>query len=119
MSVDALNPVNVENQIRDISARIAKSAAVCNTRYVIMSNADRAYDQAFARAYMDHVGPQAEKKYAAELATEHEREVKDTADAAYRYADRLAKALELELRAYQSINASVRATYQVAGIGER
>lgn len=119
MSLDTLNPVNVESRIRDISSRIAKSAAVCNDRYVIMANADRAYDQAFARAYMSHSGPQAEKKYAAELETEHEREVKDTADAAYRYADRLAKALELELRAYQSINASVRATYQVAGVGER
>lgn len=118
MSLDVLNPVNIENQIRDISARIANSATVCNSRYVILMNADRAYDQAFARAYMDHSGPQAEKKYAAELATAHEREVKDIADASYRYADRLAKALESELRAYQSIGASVRSMYAVAGRGE-
>jgi hypothetical protein len=68
---------------------------------------------------MGHEGPAHEKKYAAELATTEERAARDVADAAYRYADRLAKALESELRAYQSIGASVRATFGVAGVGER
>ncbi|WP_334121900.1 hypothetical protein [Glutamicibacter sp.] len=118
MSLDTLNPVNVESRIRDISARIANSASVCNKRYEAYLDADRNYDQAFARSYMGHDGPAHEKKYAAELATESEREARDVADAAYRYADRLAKALESELRAYQSIGASVRAMYGVAGRGE-
>ncbi|UTT40224.1 hypothetical protein NMP99_02900 [Glutamicibacter mishrai] len=118
MSLDTLNPVNVESRIRDISARIANSASVCNTRYETFLDADRNYDQAFARAYMGHDGPAHEKKYAAELATGQEREARDIADASYRYADRLAKALESELRAYQSIGASVRAMYGVAGRGE-
>lgn len=118
MSVDVLNPVNVEQRIREISDRIAKSAGVCNERYKAFIDADRLYDQAFAAAYMTHSGAAHEKKYAAELATTDDREVRDIADAAYRYADRLAKALESELRAYQSIGASVRAMYQVAGRGE-
>lgn len=118
MSLDVLNPVNVEQRIRDISARIANSASVCNDRYVTFLAADRNYDQAFAGAYMAHPGPAHEKKYAAELATAQERELRDVADAAYKYADRLAKALESELRAYQSIGASVRAMYGVAGRGE-
>lgn len=118
MTVDVLNPVNIEARIRDISERIANSASVCNERYKAFLTADREYDQAFARAYMDHAGAAHEKKYASELATEAEREIRDTADAAYRYADRLAKALESELRAYQSIGASVRAMFNVAGRGE-
>lgn len=118
MSLDTLNPVTVESRIRDISARIANSASVCNTRYETFLDADRNYDQAFARAYMAHDGPAHEKKYAAELETEAERAARDVADASYRYADRLAKALESELRAYQSIGASVRAMYGVAGRGE-
>lgn len=118
MSLDVMNPVSIEARIRDISDRIAKSAAVCNERYKAFLGADREYDQAFARAYMEHTGPAHEKKYAAELATDPERESRDIQDASYRYADRLAKALESELRAYQSIGASVRAMYQVAGRGE-
>lgn len=118
MSVETLNPVSIEQRIRDISSRIANSASVCNDRYVAFLDADRAYDQGFARAYMVHEGPAHEKKYAAELATMEERFNRDATDAAYRYADRLAKALESELRAYQSIGASVRAMWGVAGRGE-
>ena len=118
MSNDVLNPVSVEQHIREISNRIAKSAAVCNERYAAFLQADHAYDLAFARSYMQYSGAQHAKKYAAELETEDERQARDAADAAYRYADRLAKALESELRAYQSIGASVRAMYAVAGRGE-
>lgn len=118
MTLDVLNPVTIEARIRDISERIANSAAVCNERYKAFLTADHDYDLAFARAYMSHTGPAHEKKYDAEIATEDERKDRDVADAAYRYADRLAKALESELRAYQSIGASVRAMYQVAGRGE-
>jgi hypothetical protein len=119
VSIETLNPVAIEQHIREISNRIAKSAAVCNERYTTFLTADREYDQANARAYMAYDGPQHAKKPAAELATETERTARDIADAAYKYADRLAKALESELRAYQSIGASVRAMYQVAGRGEQ
>lgn len=119
MTTEIMNPVAIEKRIFDISNRIAKSAAVCDERYRAFLAADLEYDQAFARAYMGHDGPQAEKKYAAEMATGTERAARDIADAATRYADRLAKALESELRAYQSIGASVRATFAVAGRGEQ
>ncbi|AOY72017.1 hypothetical protein ARZXY2_2486 [Arthrobacter sp. ZXY-2] len=118
MSNDVLNPVAIEQRIRDISVRIANSAAVCNERYVTFMTADRNHDLAYASAYMEQKGAAHEKRYAADLATAETRGARDVADAAYRYADRLAKALESELRAYQSIGASVRAMYQVAGRGE-
>lgn len=118
MTLDTLNPVAIENRIREISERIAKSAGVCDQRYRAFLEADHAFDVAEATAYMAHQGAAHEKKHAATLATIEERQALDVADAAYRYADRLAKALESELRAYQSIGASVRAMFQVAGRGE-
>jgi len=116
--VTDLTPVAVEEHIRQLANRIAGSASVCADRYAAFLNADHEFDTAFARAYMRHDGPQQEKRYAATLATEAERSKRDTADAAYRYADRLAKALEAELRAYQSLGASIRTQYAIAGRGE-
>lgn len=112
------NPVEVEQRIREISGRIANGVAVCDRTYRAHLDAQRAYDAAFARAYMAHAGAAHEKRYAAELATAEKREERDKADAAYRYTDRQAKALTEELRAMQSVGASIRAMYQTAGRGE-
>lgn len=114
-----LTPVAVENHIRELSTRIAKSASVCNERYQAFLEADRLFDQAYAQAFLAHDGPQTEKRYAADLASMGEREARDVADAAYKYADRLSKALSAELMAFQSLNKSVLAQYGAAGVGER
>ncbi|MBM4608098.1 hypothetical protein GS416_05110 [Rhodococcus hoagii] len=105
--------------IRECANRIAKGVTVCGNSYSAFLQADRAYDQAFALAYLKASGPAHAKKYEAELATEQEREARDLADAAHRYADRQARALEAELRAWQSVGASVRSMYGVAGRGEQ
>ncbi|WP_433275760.1 hypothetical protein ACQPZA_31890 [Pseudonocardia xinjiangensis] len=73
--------------------------------------AEAEYDRVFASAYLSHEGPAHEKKYAIELATAAERDVRDIAQLAFKHADRQARALESELRAHQSIGASVRAMY--------
>lgn len=112
------DPVSIENAIRDCANRIARGVLVCAERYETFLTAEREYDRAYAKAYMAHEGPQTEKRYAAEVATGDERATRDVADAAYRFADRTAKALESELRAYQSVGASVRAMYAVSGRGE-
>lgn len=114
-----LTPVAIENHIRELSNRIAKSVAVCNERYGEFLEADREFDKAFASAYLAYEGPQSEKRYHADIASMGAREVRDIADQAYRYADRLAKALQSELMAYQSLNKSVLAQFDVAGVGER
>ncbi len=110
-----INPVDVESAIRATSNRIAEGVMVCDQRYKAFLKADHAYDVAFARAYIAHVGAAHEKKFAAELATVNERKERDLADAAYKYADRQAKALDAELRSWQSIGASVRAMFAGAG----
>jgi hypothetical protein len=113
-----LSPVEVEKAISAISNRIAKSVQVCSDRYRDFLHADHQYDLAYARAYLDAPGSIQAKKYEAELMTEHERAARDVADVAYKHADRLAKALDAELRAMQSIGASIRNMYATAGRGE-
>ena len=115
---DVLNPVQIETSIRDVANRMAKGVQVCSDRYGLYLETDHAHDLAYARAYMAHDGAAHEKKYAATLATESERSARDAADVAYRHADRTARSLEAELRAWQSIGASVRSMYGVAGRGE-
>lgn len=115
---DVLNPVQIEQSIRDVANRMAKGVKVCSDTYAAFLQADHAHEVAVARAYMEHQGPAHEKKYAAIEATQEARTARDAADVAYRYADRTARALDAELRAWQSIGASVRSMYGVAGRGE-
>lgn len=114
-----LTPVAIESHIRQLSERISKSVIVCNQRYGEFLEADRVFDKAYASAYLAYEGPQGEKRYHADVASMGEREARDVADQAYRYADRLAKALQSELMAFQSLNKSVLAQFDVAGVGER
>ena len=111
--------MQVEQKILETSNRIAKGAGECDRRYRAFLDASRAYEQAYAIAYMSFDGPQQEKRYAAVRDTASEKEALDEADAAYRYADRLSKSLQAELMSYQSVNRSVLATYSAAGVGER
>lgn len=112
------NPAQIEQAIRVTSDRIAKGVAVCNKTYMEFLEADHAYDVAVARAFLNAEGSIDARKHQTTLTVIEGRQNRDTADAAYRYADRQAKALENELRAYQSINASIRSQYVVAGVGE-
>lgn len=112
------NPVQIEQAIRTCAERIARSVTICGAAYEQFLTAERDYDRAFAQAYLSAEGPAHQKKYAAELATQRERQAKDVCDAAYRYAERTSKAVEAELRAWQSVGASVRQMYAVAGRGE-
>ena len=115
---DIVSPVQVESAIREVANLMAEGVKVCSDRWASFAEADHAYDVAYARAYMGHQGPAHEKKYAAVLACQSERDVRDAADVAYRHADRRAKALDAELRAWQSVGASLRVQYGVAGRGE-
>lgn len=114
-----ITPRGIENAIRDCAVRIGNGVRVCADRYAAFLEADHACDLAEARAYLaakDH--PAHERKYVAIDATEVERRARDVADAAYRHAERQARALDAELRAWQSVGASLRVQYGVAGRGE-
>ena len=119
---DYTNPLSilqVETAIRELTTRIAKGVRICDERYKAFLEADQAYDVAYAHAYLKATEePVHARKYLAELATTGERANRDVSDAAYRYADRMSKALQDELRAYQSLGASLRTQFGMAGRGE-
>ena len=116
---DVATPTYVENRIRELANGIANMVATCDRAYTTYLTADREYDRAHAMAILAADGRSEQvRKAQAEIATYDERKALDVADAAYRYADRRAKALESELRAWQSVGASVRQAYSVAGRGE-
>lgn len=118
MPRDMWNPVQVEEEIRDLAGRIAKNVDVCNALYVEFLEADRVYDLEYAQAYLDATGPVNERKYAAEVRTTRFRRARDVADAAFKLAQTRSRAMENQLSATQSIGASIRAQYGVAGRGE-
>lgn len=111
MSAEVLNPVDIENRIQECARNIHKGVGIVTAAESAFRAADRAFDVAFARAYLNHNGPAHACKYAAVIATEKDREARDVAEVAFKHADRTAKAIEAELRALQSVGASVRAMY--------
>lgn len=118
MTAEVFSPVAVEAAIRDCATRIGNGVIECNRTYRAFLQADHEYDVAFAKAWARDDGPANARKYVCELETVEERQRRDNADAVYRFADRQAKALEAELRAWQSVGASIRQAYAVSGRGE-
>jgi len=112
-----INPVEVEKSIHGLVQQIAKGVKVVSEAHRRKLTADRLYDHAFAVAYMAHTGPQTEKKYAAEKATQQERIDKDVAEVAYAHAQRQMKALEGQLSAWQTMSKSVSSMFGAAGSG--
>jgi hypothetical protein len=115
MSEPVLNPVDIEQRIQEISRRIHQGVRVVTDAERDAREKRRLYDRAFAVAYMSYSGPAHQKKYHAEVCTTEQREVAEDAEVTFKHAERTARALENELRATQSIGASVRSMYQ----GER
>ena len=115
-----LNPVEIEERIRQTADSISKGVRVLDTTYREYLTAARLFDAAWARALIDSHGSNADTRKAdATLATISQREARDTADAKYRYARGRADALDNELRAWQSVGTSIRMQYSVAGRGEQ
>lgn len=112
---ETLSPIAIETHIRELVNRIAKGISVCNQRYAEFMDADREFDRAFAGAYLSAEGSVKDREQRAKLETMDEREVRDVAEVAFKHADKLSKALGDELRAYQSIGASVRQAYANSG----
>jgi hypothetical protein len=88
---------------------------VCNDKYEAYVKANTEFEVSYAKALMAYDGPGYKAKYAAVIATEELRTKRDVADVAYKYAKYLAKALQDDLRAWQSVNKSVQSAYSAAG----
>jgi hypothetical protein len=111
MTEPHINPVAVEQSIHELIDRIARGIPIVSNAEARAREAVRRYDVALAEAYLRHDGPAHEKKYAATIATQRVRAEADVAELAYRHAERTSKSLEAQLRAWQSIGASVREMY--------
>jgi hypothetical protein len=110
---DVINPVDVEKAIEECKDRIHNGVSIVITRFRAYKAALRAKDRAYAEAYLRAQGPAHEKRYRAELDEAHvaARDAVDDAEAVYQHADKTAWALINELKAWQSIGASVRSMY--------
>lgn len=108
---EVLNPADIERHIQEISRRIHKGVSVVSDAERDAREKRRLYDRQFALAYLGYDGPAHERKYHAEVCTTEQREVAEVAEVAFKQAERTARALENELRATQSIGASIRAMY--------
>lgn len=113
--MEVFNPVSVETRIDAVSNEIVDAVRPCDEALVAFLKADAEYDLAFAHAYMAYSGPQAEKRYAAEIATAAQRADRDIKYAASKRADRNARALESRLSGLQTIGKSVNSAYNTAG----
>ena len=113
-----LNPVQTEQHILELTNRISKGIRVFSERYAGFLEKDREFDKAYARAYLMAEGSIKDKEKTAVLETFEARTARDVAEVAYKNADKLLKALDSELRAWQTVAASVRQQYAVAGRGE-
>lgn len=113
------SPARVEQEIYNCSQRIASGVLKADKAYRLFLQADRAYDLAYAKAYVSMPeAPAHERKYRAEMLTQGEREARDLADAAYKLMASNMKAIQSELDALRSIGTSIRQAYSIAGRGE-
>lgn len=113
-----LNPAQIEENIRTCAERIHEGVKIVTARERVFRKARREYEHMYHRAYLDAPGPAHTKKSQAEIVTKDMRERAEEAEVEFRYAERAAKAVENELRAWQSVGASIRAMFAVeTGVG--
>lgn len=116
--MEPLNPVSVEQMLRETIERISRGIGVVSKRHRERDAAKREFDRAYAVEFLDASGSVEERKQKALLATLGERESFELADEVHREADKLLRALDSELSALQTISAMIRDAYRSAGVGE-
>lgn len=114
------NPVSVEREILATVNEISQGIIAARQAHENFLSAERIFKRAYAKAFMDHRGPQTEKKIAAGLVPEvmEAEDERDVWDVAYTYAKETNRALSGKLDAIRSVGASVRQAYAGAGRGE-
>jgi hypothetical protein len=110
---EPMNPVQVEAAIQWCQHHLARGVGIVREFQKAWLEADAAYDRAYAMAFLRHLGPQTEKRQAAEIAPEvvEARDARDVAKLAYDHAQRTHRRLEKELSGFQSLNKAMGAAY--------
>lgn len=112
-----LNPVRVEQRIQELVQTLSNVLTVWRERYGQWKEAEREFDKAYAiaRINVDQDVPYNDRKYHADVATMEQREVKEVAEGAFKYAEQRLAVVRSALSAWQSIGRSVNEAYRNAG----
>lgn len=108
---DVLNPVELEQQIQDVKNTIHRGVEIFTQKHKVFLKAETDYEHAESVAYLEHDGPQTEKRHAARVAAYEKRLEMDDARAEFRYVEKKLDAYMAELSALQNLNKGVRAMY--------
>lgn len=116
-SAEDLNPVMVETRIQELVQTLSDSLKEWRKLYRAHKEAEREFDAAFARAKIAVSAdvPYNDRGQHATLATQKEREAKDLADEAFKYAEHRLDGVKKALSAWQSLNKSIQTAYLNSG----
>lgn len=98
-----------------VADKLEEAVDICDAAFIAYLDADADLDAAFGHAFLQHQGPQTEKRWAAEVATAAIRKQRNIAYAASKRADRNARALESRLTSLQTTSKSVNSAYNAGG----
>ncbi|AEK09500.1 hypothetical protein LITTLEE_120 [Mycobacterium phage LittleE] len=112
-AADDLLPVTVERRIQELVGALDKALEGWRTLFGEYKRAEREYDAAYAMAKInvDKDVPYNDRGQHAQLAVMEQREAKDIAEEALKYAEHRLDAIKKALSAWQSIANSVRTAY--------
>jgi len=106
-----LNPVDLENQIQSVKNTIHRGVDIFTEKHKVFLKAETDYLHAESVAFLEHDGPQTEKRHAARVGSYQARLAMDDARAEFRYVEKKLEAYIAELSALQNLNKGVRAMY--------
>lgn len=102
-------PLEVEREMVELTRRLDAAPKALKEYHNKMVEARAAYRRAYALAYKNAEGTQADRKAQAELETVEEWEALDRATVEYRYLSDTYDSLRTKLRALQSISSLMKA----------
>src|SRR5215217_5530767 len=107
--VELVTPFEVEREMVDLNRRVDAAPAIIKAHHEKVRAAKQAYKRSYALAYSRANGTQLDRKISADLATESEAEVLDSAEIEYRYVRDVLDGLKTKLRALQSVSSLMKA----------
>lgn len=111
MSDGILNAVDLEQQILDVKDTCHKGVKIFSEKFEAFLDAETEYEHGESQAFLDHDGPQTEKRHAARVAAYDLRKAMNRAKVEFRYVEKKLDVFMAELAALQNLNKGVRAMY--------
>lgn len=115
-----LTPVEVEKQIREVTARIEQGTEVVKERHQALLESERLLKREKASRYLEHRDNGMSIRDAdarTVIDTDPARSERDLAEVKHQYARDLLRSLENKLRGLQTQAAGLRVAYPMAGRG--